>query len=202
LIEALRKAGIKDAQNRAKNIQSYAHDWHLTLRDRTRARLKAALGTSDSSWIDSLIDDREKAFEKAFERALDNAQIKFTLFDDGSGAGRFDYLIHIPERPDFVLECKTCQGNSLLDLNSARVVLASAVQWGHADKFCVTLCNPGINPDVLPDFGCCGQLAIVEAHDMAEALTRVVLGKLTPQALCDWLTQPGLAKVENIVSSA
>ena len=83
-------------------------------------------------------------------------------------------------------------------MNEARSVLAASSQFGCDNLFCVTLCNPGINPDVLAGFSEARRLAIVETQDMAVALTRVISGKLTAQGFHDWLTQPGLAKAENI----
>lgn len=124
--------------------------------------------------------------------------LSYTLFDDRSRRGAFDYLIHIEDRPDFAIECKTLQGNSLVDLNSACEVLSATEIHGHADKFCVTLCNPDVNPDVLPDLAAASRLGIVETHEIAVALARVIGGKLSAQSFHDWSTQPGLIKADNL----
>lgn len=197
VVDCLTQAGIREARASAKKIQEGAHEWHKIVRDKTQEKL--IFQSPDSATdLRNFFSSRERAFERAFETLMRSAGIRFTLFDDGSKQGAFDYLIHVDERPDFILECKTKQGDGLVDMNEARTVLGASSQFGYDKFFCVTLCNPGINPDVLAGFSEARRLAIVETHDMAVALTRVVVGKLSPQGFHDWLTQPGLSKAENI----
>lgn len=199
VIECLKKAGIKDAQKSAMKIQEGAHEWHKMARNKTQAKLAFQLPVLAND-LQKFFDSREYTFQDVFEKLMNEADIKFTLFDDRTNPkpGAFDYLIHTEGRPDFIIECKTKQGNSLVDMNDARTVLGASSQFGYDNIFCVTLCNPGINPDVLVGFSEARRLAIVEAQDMAIALTRVISGKFSAQGFHDWLTQPGLAKAENI----
>ena len=199
VIECLKKARIKDAQKSAKKMQEGAHEWHKMARNKTHTKLAFQLPVFAND-LQKFFDSREYAFQDAFEKLMNAANIKFTLFDDRTKPkpGAFDYLIHTEDRPDFIIECKTKQGDSLVEMNEARSVLAASSQFGCDNLFCVTLCNPGINPDVLAGFSEARRLAIVETQDMAVALTRVISGKLTAQGFHDWLTQPGLAKAENI----
>lgn len=197
MIQALLSAVVRNTQSRAQEIQRLAHSWHERVREKTREKLiKQSPEANDI--ICNFFDSREMPFQRAFENLLNFAGISFTLFDDGTRPGAFDYILHIPERSDFIIECKTRQENSLVDLGDARTVLGAASQYGYDETFCATLCNPGINPDILADFSDCSRLAILEAHDIATALIRVATQKLTPQGFHDWIVQPGLVKAENI----
>lgn len=197
VIDCLVKAGIRNAQESAKKIQEGAHEWHKIIRNKTQEKLVIQSPASADD-LRKFFLSREHAFQDSFEALMRVAGISFTLFDDGKKQGAFDYLIHTDGRPDFIVECKTKQGEGLVDMNEARTVLGASSQFGFDNLFCVTLCNPGINPDVLVGFSDARRLAIAEVHDMAIALTRVIVGKLSPQGFHDWLTQPGLAKAENI----
>ncbi len=197
MIETLRNAIVNNTNERAKEIQELAHQWHKDTRIKILKKLSEQNPVA-KNLLSNFFDAREKAFEKAFEELLSFAGVRFTLFDDGKKPGAFDYLIHIPDRPLFIVECKTKKDDSLVDLSEARTVLGAASQHGYDDSFCVTLCNPGVNPDVLVSFADCSRLAIVEVHDIAVGLMRLAAGKLSPQGFHDWLNQPGYIKAENI----
>ena len=202
VIEALRTAGVAAAQLRAQLIQGLANEWRLVVRQRCRDAQIRRIGQADTPLLNSFYDAREKAFEAALEGLLGRAGIGFSLFDDGSRPGAFDYFIHVPQRPDLAFECKSKQGNGLVDLNSARVVLASSEQYGFGALSCVTVCQPGVDPNVPGQLQACGRLALVETHELAEGLVRVIQGRLTPAGFHDWLAQPGQARIEGLAEYA
>ena len=202
VIQTLAGAGARQAHARAQTIQQCANAWHQTVRERARDRQIRRLDDDDHPLLNDLYDSREKHFESALERLLARAGIGFTLFDDNSKQGAFDYLIHIDDRPDFIIECKTKIGNGMVDLNAARVVLSSSEQFGYRSSFCVTLCQPGVDPNVPENLQSCDRLCLIETHDLAEAVVRVITGALSAQALHDWITQPGTAKADNLFQSS
>ena len=198
VVACLKPAKGVNAWASARKIQEAAHEWHKIVRQRTQTKLCGQVPEA-SELIQRFFTSRGHAFERAFEALMDAAGIRFTFFDVGR-QGAFDYLIHIDGRPDMIIECKTKQGDALVDMWEARTVLAAAAQYNYNGLFCSTLCNPGINPDVLAGFSDTRILSLVEAHDMAVALTGLLRGKMSPQGLYDWLTQPGLARADNLYS--
>jgi helicase len=201
VIAALRHAGVAQPQQRAEAIQRLANEWRLVVQQRSQAAQLRRLQDLDRPLVNALYSSRERAFEAAFESLLNRTEIKFVKFDDGGRPGAFDYLLTIEERDELVVECKTRQGASLVDLNSARVVLASSEQFGYGNSPCVTICQPGVDPNVPPTLQSCARLALVETHDLAEAFVQLIEGTLTKQELHDWLAQPGQANTGTLYST-
>lgn len=201
VVGALRAEGVPEAQSRAQLIQQLAHDWHLALRDKARTRQAKRLGSEGAALLGAYYNSRDRQFEHALEELLRRAGVGFTRFDDGRRQAAFDYLLHAEGRRDLPLECKAKQGNGLVALNEATDVLRATELHGHAGANCVTLCQPGVDPNVPAALLGCARLCIVEAHDMADALVQVALSLASPQDLLDWLSQPGQAKPETFASS-
>lgn len=199
LVEILGAQGASHPQARAGELQKLADEWHETVRNRYLAQQLRRLVEADRPLLQNFYGSREKQFESAFQALLARVGIRYTLFDSDLKVGAFDYLLHFDDRPDVIVECKTKQGNSLVDLNAARVVLGSSEQYGHRDTFCVTLCQPGIDPNVPEKLQAVVRLCVVETHDLAEAFTRLMRQSMSMQAFHDWLTQPGQAKAETLV---
>jgi len=80
-----------------------------------------------------------------------------------------------------------------VDYNKAVEVLAASEVHGHKDTFCVTLCQPGIDPSVPLVVAACGRLSVVESTDLGEALLRVCEVSLSRKQLWHWLATPGQA---------
>ncbi|ADO75969.1 hypothetical protein [Stigmatella aurantiaca] len=200
LIRILAATGASDAKARAHEIQTMAHAWHGKRRERALKRQLQRLEEADQPLLKEFYDSREKKFEAAFEALMKRVGIPCTLFDSGQKPGAFDYLLRIEGRPPVIVECKTKQGDHLVDLNAARTVLSSSEQYGHQGTFCVTLCQPGVDPNVLESLQACTRLSIAETHDFAEAMTRLMTNSLTAQSFHDWLTQPGQVTSEMLLA--
>ncbi len=129
----------------------------------------------------------------AFEQALTHLGIEWDRLDDRTKVGAPDYLISIiPDQP-IVMELKTREQDRLVDYNRAVEVLAASEVHGYRDAFCVTLCHPGVDPSVPAVIAACGRLAVIESHDLGEALLRLCEGDLSRDQLYRWLTTPGQA---------
>jgi helicase len=198
IITAFGGTGARDANARAGELQQLAHSWHQTVRSRAKERQMRRLEAVDHPLLEHFYESRGIPFENAFENLLARASIGFSKFDDGTRPGAFDYIVIIPNRPEFIVECKTKEGNTFVDLNSARVVLSSSEQYGFGGHFCVTLCQPGIDPNVPEALQACSRLSVVETQDIAEALIRLIRGTMEPHGFHDWLNQPGQAKAETL----
>lgn len=188
VVSALKADGVPDAQKRAALIQKLAHDWHMAVREKARARQGRHAGPAGAALIEAYYAGRDKEFEGALERLLGFAGVGFTRFDDGRRPGAFDYLLHVEARPDFPLECKSKQGSGLVALNEATDVLRATELHGHAGAACATLCQPGVDPNAAAALVGCTRLCVVEAHDLAEVLVQVAQGRASPQDLHDWLS--------------
>ncbi len=198
LIKAMASTGNVNAQHRAKVVQDGANGWHSTVRARRMERQVYGLQAPVAEAVKDFYNSWEKEYELKLESLLKLAGVEFELFDDGTRPGSFDYLVSFSGRAPLALECKSKPGGGLVDLNAARVVLASTEQYGHGDKFCTTLCQPGIDPNVLSQLQSCSRLSIVETHDFAEGIIRLIKGVITQEGLYDWLAQPGQARMEGL----
>jgi hypothetical protein len=196
LIALLRGSGVPNAQERARLTQGLADNWHIGLREKMHIRQVRRIGSNSAALFKDYYDGRGTAFETAFEVLLDLAGIRFTRFDIVPKQGAFDYLLHIDGRPDLPLECKSKQGDGLVPLNEATDVLRSTELHGYAGASCVTLCQPGVDPNVVTMLNGCARLCVVEAHDLAEVIVQVASKRALPQDLYDWLSQPGQAQLE------
>lgn len=202
LVEMLQATGAANAHDRAKDLQQLANAWHEKIRQRARQQQIYRLDERDKEIVDELYDSREKKFEAALEAAFRRAGLAFELFDTGHKPGAFDYLLKIDGRPEVVIECKTKQGNALVDLNSARVVLGSSEQYGYGSNPCVTICHPGIDPNVSEHLQACTRLCVVETHDLAGGLVALIRKSISPESFFDWITQPGQARSETLSTFA
>lgn len=199
LIAALREAGIPDAHDRARLIQDLADNRHMSLRDKLRARQIRSGGHNSAALINAFYEERGTEFELAFEGLLNFSDIRYTRFDLPPKVGAFDYVLHIENRPDFPIECKSKQANSLVGWNDATDVLRATELHGYAGASCATLCQPGVDPNVPATLLNCARLCVVEAHDLADVLVRIATRRASPQDLHDWLSQPGQAKLETFI---
>jgi helicase len=119
--------------------------------------------------------------------------IAYDKLDDKTKTGAPDYLVKLQDSPSIVIELKSKEGNKLVDYNRAVEVLSASEVHGHKDKFCVTLCHPGVDPSVPLVITACNRLSVVESSDLGEALLRMCEGSLTQQQLWQWLASPGQA---------
>ncbi len=137
-------------------------------------------------------------FESIFEEALNHLSIQFTKLDTKDVIGAPDYLIHLGQDEAVIFELKSKQGKKLVDYNGATEVLAASEVHGYQTTYCVTLCQPGVDPSVAPSIAKCERLTVIESVDLGEALLRVCEGKLSSSQLFEWLTRPGQALKEDL----
>lgn len=185
--------------NKANWLREAAKIWKVNQRNIFAERhIKKAKLISLEFLFKKYYSSRGVEYENAFEELLNVAKIDFIKLDDGKKAGAPDYLIKFINSPEIVVELKTKVGENLVDLNSATDVLRASELYGYGSSFCVTLCHPGVDPSVLPVIESCGRLAVVEAHDLGEALLRLLSGSLSQEQLWQWLNVPGLALTEDL----
>jgi helicase len=111
----------------------------------------------------------------------------------GHCPGAPDYLLKLPNSEPLVVELKSREEGKLVDYNRAVEVLAASEVHGYRNAFCVTLCQPGVDPSVPSVVASCGRLSVVEAVDLGEALLRLCEGSLAGEQLYQWLATPGQA---------
>ena len=145
------------------------------------------------SLIQEFYESRENNFEVVFEKILTYLGVSFAKLDNNTVTGAPDYLVELEESPPIVFELKSRHGENLISYNGATEVLAASEIHGYKESFCVTLCQPGIDPSVPMNITSCGRLSVVECHDLAEGLLRLCQGRLTQAQLWSWLTTPGQA---------
>jgi len=132
-------------------------------------------------------------FEGAFENILDSLSIGYDKLDVKTKTGAPDYLVKLQDSTELIVELKTKTENKLVNYNEAVEVLGASEIHGHGDKFCVTLCHPGVDPSVPLNITACGRMSVVESTDLGEALLRLCEGSLTQPQLWQWLASPGQA---------
>jgi helicase len=180
------------------------------LRDRTRAwksaqrasasrkQLARASRCPQLQLLERFYSSLGTGFEVAFAEVLTYLGIDWEKLDNSATIGAPDYLLKlVPGRP-LVFELKTRESERLVDYNRAVEVLAASEVHGYGKAFCITLCHPGVDPSVPGVIVSCGRLAVVESHDLGEALLRVCEGDLNFEQLHQWLATPGQATAADL----
>jgi helicase len=184
----------------ANSVRDAAKRWKSEDREHCRkshARRASKFNAADI--IDSLYSARGDQFEAAFADALSFVAIDFVKLDGPGKIGYPDFSVTIENQPPLVFELKTKASDvDVVPLNAATEVLMASELIGMKGNFCVTLCNPGVEPSVPGLIERCGRLCVVDASDFAEAILRVREGALTRDELYNWLTTPGIALREDL----
>ncbi len=197
--DARRKAalGSHSTANLARNA---AISWKRRNRDHSRGiHLRRAAQLNVTDLVKDLYDMRGEDLENAFERALQTLAVRFEKLDTRDRQAFPDFLVQIEDYEPLIFELKSKINDAdLVTLNAALEVLSASELAGHRDKFCVTLCNPGVEPSVPATIEGCGRLCVLEVTDLVEALLRLSEGRLTRNSLQNWLTTPGIALAEDL----
>jgi helicase len=197
-IDAARVAAFAKAKpspaKKANWLRDTCRNWKIQQRKRSAEKhLKRAQRCANVDIIKAFYDSKGTDFEKVFEKVLELLKIRFDKLDDKSKTGAPDYLVKLHDSDPLIIELKSKEGDKLVDYNKAVEVLAASEVHGHKDKFCVTLCHPGVDPGVPMVIAECGRLSVVESTDLGEALLRLCEGNLTQKQLWHWLASPGQA---------
>ena len=181
-------------QVKASWLRDRCRTWKSVQRERAATRhSELAKKCSTPEMVTEYYTSRGTPFETVFENVLAALGVKFEKLDDGSKTGAPDYLVKLRNSPPLVVELKSRDGDGLVGYNLATEVLAASELHGHKDKFCVTLCHPGVDPAVGLEVVGCGRLSVVESCDLGEALLRLCQGFLSQEQLWSWLATPGQA---------
>ncbi|TKC91704.1 DEAD/DEAH box helicase [Trinickia terrae] len=184
---------------KANWLRDASRQWKQQQRQRVAERHAVrAKRCPNAQHVETYYTSRGTAFEAAFEKVMQLLNIKFQRLDDKTVTGAPDYLLELTDSPPLVIELKSKVNDKLVDYNSAVEVLAASEVHGYKETFCVTLCHPGVDPSVPSVINACGRLAVVESHDLGEALLRLCEGNLTQAQLWQWLATPGQAKADDL----
>lgn len=197
-VEAIRVAVFKNAkpapQVKSSWFRDKSRDLKKAQRDKARERQGArAQNCPQNQLVGGFYDSLGNDFESVFEDILNYLEVSFELVDKQGAIGAPDYLVKFSDDQSIVFELKSKQNDKNVDYNGATEVLAASEIHGFGDKFCVTLCHPGVDPSVPPVISRCNRLSVIESVDLGEALLRVCEGKLSLSQFYEWLTRPGQA---------
>jgi len=181
-------------QKKANWLRDTCRSWKTIQRKRSAERhLKRAKKCPNPHIIKAFYESKGNDFEKVFEQIMEVFKIPFEKLDDKTKTGAPDYLVHLQDSTPLVIELKSKEGDKLVDYNKAVEVLSASEIHRHKDKFCVTLCHPGVDPSVPMAIVECGRLSVVESTDLGEAFLRICEGTLSQKQLWQWLASPGQA---------
>lgn len=197
-VKALSKAK-PDPQAKANWLRDACRAWKANQRIRVADRhVKRAKKCPRVDLVQRFYQATGNAFESVFEEVLTFLQIDFQRLDDKTKTGAPDYLLKLANSMPLVVELKSREEGKLVDYNRAVEVLSASEVHGHKDAFCVTLCQPGVDPSVSSVIASCGRLSVVETADLGEALLRYCEGSLAGEQLYQWLATPGQALAADI----
>lgn len=183
-----------DPQAKANWLRDVCRTWKATQRSRAAERqVKRAKRCARVDLVGSFYQAVGSDFERLFEEVLTVLKIDFQKLDDKTKTGAPDYLLRLANSLPLVVELKSREEGKLVDYNRAVEVLAASEVHGYKDAFCVTLCQPGVDPSVPGVVAACGRLCVVESVDLGEALLRYCEGALSAEQLYRWLATPGQA---------
>lgn len=184
---------------KANWVRDACRDWKTNQRKRAAEKhLKRAKRCVNIELVKDFYSTTGTQFELTFEKILTALGIAHEKLDDKRKTGAPDYLVKLHDSSPIVIELKSKEGNNLVDYNKAVEVLSASEVHGHKDKFCVTLCHPGVDPSVPLVITACGRLSVVESSDLGEALLRICEGSLSQKQLWQWLASPGQALIADL----
>ncbi|WP_407715385.1 DEAD/DEAH box helicase [Comamonas testosteroni] len=188
-------AGAKPSpQSKANWLRDASRSWKANQRTRAAERqARRAKKCPRADFVERFYLATGNDFEKVFEDLLAYLKVECKRLDDNTKTGAPDYLVQFPNSPHLVVELKSRETGKLVDYNRAVEVLAASEIHGYRDAFCVTLCQPGVDPSVSSVIASCGRLSVIEAVDLGEALLRYCEGTLSGEQLYRWLATPGQA---------
>lgn len=199
-----RRAALGGIENPAvaNRVRAAATSWKVQDRTYTRQihnRRAVTVGAIDI--IGNLYDNRGDELEGAFSSAMEFIGFQVEALDLPGRQAYPDFRISLNDLPPIVVEVKSkVSDTDLVGLNSSTEVLAASELIGMAGNFCITLCNPGVQPNVPSLIERCGRLCVIEVSDLAEALLRLCEGRLSLDGFYNWLTTPGVALSEDLPS--
>lgn len=193
-------AGAKpDPQAKANWLRDACRSWKTTQRARAADRqARRAKKCPRADLVEKFYQATGNDFERVFEEVLAYLKVECKRLDDKTKTGAPDYLVQLPSSPPLVIELKSREAGKLVDYNRAVEVLAASEVHGYKEAFCITLCQPGVDPSVPNVISACGRLSVVEAVDLGEALLRCCEGTLSGEQLYRWLATPGQALASDL----
>ncbi|QDH74867.1 DEAD/DEAH box helicase [Brevundimonas sp. M20] len=184
----------------ANQVRDAARIWKQDEREHfRRLHVRRAERMQAEAIIAAMYDARGDALEAVFEQAMSLVAVGCERLDQPGNQAHPDFLVTIEEFPSIVVELKTKANDAaLVPLNAATEVLSASELIGLGGSFCVTVCSPGVEPNVPGIIERCGRLCVVSTSDLAEAILRLREGSLTREGLYNWLTTPGVALREDL----
>lgn len=184
----------------ANQVRDAARRWKVSEREYFRnVHVRRARKVDAEPVISSLYVSRGDNLEAAFEAAMALIVVACERLDRPGLQAHPDFLITIESFPPIVVEVKSKQAETdLVSLNAATEVLSASELIGLRGSFCLTLCSPGIEPNVPGVIESCARLCVVAVSDLVEAVLRIREGSLTRDGLYNWLTTPGIALMEDL----
>lgn len=177
----------------AQRLQKAVRSWRLAERERLLDNQLKRLPTECKPVLKEYYRTVGTDFERALEVALECLGITITAKDDGTRSSFPDLVTEAINPNKTAIECKSKTVGDSVTFNDATDVLRKAAVNGLGSAFKVTVCQPYISPDVPRKLDLCTDLCVVNAEDLAEALVRLKLGKITIDEFSGWLQRPGQA---------
>jgi helicase len=201
-VDRRRRQALNAVQNPAvaNQTRDAARRWKLTDREYwKRQHLRRARRLDGEELVESLYAHRGDALETAFATAMEFIGANAEQLDRRGRQAHPDYLLTIADFVPIVVEVKSRNSDTdLVSLNSALEVLAASELIGYRENFCVTLCSPGVEPNVPGIIESCRRLCVVDVSDFCEAVLRVKEGSASMQDFYNWITTPGIALMADL----
>lgn len=177
----------------AQRLQKAVRSWRLSERERLLDNQLKRLPAECKPVLKEYYRTLGTDFERVLEAALECLGISIIAKDDGTRSSFPDLVTEVLNPNKTAIECKSKTVGDAVTFNDATDVLRKAGVNGLGAAFKVTVCQPYISPDVPRKLDLCTDLCVVNAEDLAEAMVRLKLGKITMDEFSGWLQRPGQA---------
>lgn len=177
----------------AQRLQKAVRSWRLSERERLLDNQLRRLPAECKPVLKEYYRTVGTDFERVLESVLECLGISITAKDDGTRSSFPDLVTEVLNTNKTAIECKSKTVGDSVTFNDATDVLRKAGVNGLGSAFKVTVCQPYISPDVPRKLDLCTDLCVVNAEDLAEAMVRLKLGKITLEEFSGWLQRPGQA---------
>jgi len=201
LVQALR-AVVGNVHNVVDRIRKALGNRRVKETKRLRESQIKRAGEAWRDLIDRLYDSQGVPFENALGEAFERLGVNVVERDgqDRQKQSFPDFVVNLPGVGYVCIECKTCEPHNSIDLTNATDVMRKAGIHGLHDAYKVTVCKPYLATDVPRKITNSHRLAVINAEDFIEALVRIAAGRITLEALADWVAQPGQLMADSLIS--
>jgi helicase len=198
VIQALGSVSAQ-GKGKANDVIAAADNFKSEARNRLKRHQIARMPEWESLIVNTY-SSSGTSFEECVEEIWNYLNFEIVDKDDDTKNSFPDFIVSAAEGAPWAVECKSKTVSNYVQFNDATDVIRKASTNGYKESFKITVCQPFVATDVPRKLGNCDELCVVNADDLLEGAIRVKANQVTQDGFADWITTPGQASREFLIS--